>query len=295
MPNTPLVPVFTGQIQLQQIQLCNARDLHAFLGVRRVFGTWITDRISEYSFTENDDFLVFTDFGKNPKGGRPRVEYHLSLDMAKELAMVERTDKGRQIRRYFIECERQAKGVISATITPAQQSELQAIVADKSSGNSKHRAMMWSRFNRHFKIARYSQLPVSQFDDAVQYMQAISAFGEPEDETESVDHVQRAYAMAQTVASEVSRMVFDAALDVKEERPQIQSTRWLFGCRFDHKTQQYVYLVQHLHPDACIATLTELAEDIQGAALLPTNDELVRLAKACQSRLMGRAGMTDTH
>lgn len=84
----------------------NARDLHAFLEVGKVFGAWITDRIEQFDFVCGVDFEVVSENGKNPQGGRPAKEYALSLDMAKELSMVERTDKGKQARQYFIACEK---------------------------------------------------------------------------------------------------------------------------------------------------------------------------------------------
>ena len=84
----------------------SARELHAFLESKQRFSDWITKRISKYQFTENEDFEVFHKFMKNPSGGRPLDEYVLSLDMAKELCMVENNEKGRQARRYFIETEK---------------------------------------------------------------------------------------------------------------------------------------------------------------------------------------------
>jgi len=72
----------------------DARGLHAFLGVGKVFGTWITEQIAAYGFVEHRDFEVLTNSGENPQGGRPTKTYMLSLDMAKELAMVSRTIKG---------------------------------------------------------------------------------------------------------------------------------------------------------------------------------------------------------
>ena len=86
----------------------NARDLHQFLGVGRDFSNWIKGRIEEYQFIKGQDFEVFTKFGENSSGGRPAKEYALSLDMAKELSMVERTERGREARRYFIEMEKVA-------------------------------------------------------------------------------------------------------------------------------------------------------------------------------------------
>lgn len=103
-----------NNINHEEQQTVNARELHAFLEVGKDFSNWIKARIEEYGFTENHDFAVFAEIGENPKGGRPRVEYALSLDMAKELSMVERTDKGKQARAYFIEMERQAKQSVQA-------------------------------------------------------------------------------------------------------------------------------------------------------------------------------------
>lgn len=86
----------------------SARELHQFLGVGRDFSNWIKNRIEEYGFVENQDFEVFAKIGENPNGGRPSKEYAISLDMAKELSMVEKTEKGKLARLYFIEMEKKA-------------------------------------------------------------------------------------------------------------------------------------------------------------------------------------------
>ncbi|EQB8913786.1 antA/AntB antirepressor family protein, partial [Escherichia coli] len=109
--NSQLIPVFNGTIDNETTLFCNARDLHAFLEVGKDFSTWIRIRISEYEFTENQDFILLPKTGEQRKGrgGHNRKDYHLTLDTAKELAMVERNEKGRQIRRYFIECEKKLR------------------------------------------------------------------------------------------------------------------------------------------------------------------------------------------
>ncbi|EAO9706408.1 hypothetical protein VW13_003870 [Salmonella enterica subsp. salamae] len=103
-----LIPVFDGTINNEPALLCNARDLHEFLGVGKVFANWIKDRLTEYQFLENVDYIIFANSGKNKTAsvsgetrGRGRKDYHLTLDTAKELAMVERNEKGRQIRRLL--------------------------------------------------------------------------------------------------------------------------------------------------------------------------------------------------
>jgi len=98
--------VFQGDLEGRAQQLCDARDLHQFMQVGRDFSTWIKDRIEQYGFVEGEDFSPV--LGKST-GGRPTNEFHLTLDMAKELAMVENNDQGRQVRRYFIAMERQAR------------------------------------------------------------------------------------------------------------------------------------------------------------------------------------------
>lgn len=94
-------------------QVISARELHKFLESKQEFANWIKNRIDKYGFVENQDFEVFDNFINNPNGGRPLKEYALTIDMAKELAMVEGNEKGKQARRYFIECERLAKQLIN--------------------------------------------------------------------------------------------------------------------------------------------------------------------------------------
>lgn len=89
-------------------QLVSARELHKFLEVGRDFTNWIKGRINKYDFVEGIDF---TPVWAESTGGRPSVDYALTVDMAKELAMVENNDQGKIARRYFIQCEKLSKQV----------------------------------------------------------------------------------------------------------------------------------------------------------------------------------------
>ncbi len=126
MTTTALVPVFAGTINGQPAQLCNARDLHAFLKVGTKFADWIGGRVAEYGFTPGDDF---SEVSEKVARGRPRTEYHLTLDMAKELAMIENNDQGRAVRRYFIQCERSAQQAAAGAL--AAQPALPATRAER--------------------------------------------------------------------------------------------------------------------------------------------------------------------
>lgn len=121
-----LIPIEARQIDGEAIQTVNARDLHGFLEVGKDFSTWIKNRIEQYEFAENRDFATFEAAPQNGGAGNRgvRVEYALSLSMAKELAMVERNDKGKQARQYFIECERRAN---APQIDPASLTRMDLI------------------------------------------------------------------------------------------------------------------------------------------------------------------------
>lgn len=123
-----LIPIKDGQIGAELRQTVDARDLHAFLEVGKEFANWIKDRVEQYGFAQDIDYTVFAETGKN--GGRPLKQYHLTLDMAKELSMVERNTKGKEARQYFIECERMAKQApaLPSVTDPALAAIVQTVV-----------------------------------------------------------------------------------------------------------------------------------------------------------------------
>jgi len=113
---TPLVlDIQYRTIQDAFVQTVDARKLHAWLRVTHRFNDWITNRIREYQFLEDVDYLFYHNFSKT-QPGRPEHMYALTLDMAKELCMVERTERGRDARKYFIQCEKALLSVVH-TIT----------------------------------------------------------------------------------------------------------------------------------------------------------------------------------
>jgi phage anti-repressor protein len=96
--------------------LVNARDLHDFLESGQEFAHWIRHRLEKYSFSKGEDYLIILSNKVNDsiERGKPKTDYLLSLDTAKEIAMVERNEKGRLVRKYFIECENRLKMAGSA-------------------------------------------------------------------------------------------------------------------------------------------------------------------------------------
>ena len=108
-------------------QLVSARELHTFLESKKQFADWIKHRISKYDLTEDVDYTSFSLNGEN--GGKSK-EFALTLDTAKELAMVEGNAKGKQARKYFIECEQKLKAQPTKALS-AKELALMVIQAEE--------------------------------------------------------------------------------------------------------------------------------------------------------------------
>lgn len=80
----------------------SGRELHEFLGVKTLYKDWFP-RMVEYGFTEGKDFSSFL---SESTGGRPSIDHLLTIDMAKEICMIQRTEVGKQARQYFIQVEK---------------------------------------------------------------------------------------------------------------------------------------------------------------------------------------------
>ena len=173
--NTNLIPVFTALVADESVQLCNARELHTSLQVGRDFSNWIKERINTYGFVEGEDFIIGSPNPANQKGrggDRRSKDYHLTLDMAKELAMVENNEIGRKIRRYLIRLEKKAIAAglkVDAVVSKAQLGEMSARIADRFPV-AKDKPYAWSRFNNHFRLASYKDLPAEKYEEALAYI-----------------------------------------------------------------------------------------------------------------------------
>lgn len=96
-------------------RMINARELHQALNSKRQFANWIRQRIVRYNFVKNFDYITFNNFVKRGDSnlGNRSTEYYVTIDMAKELCMVENNEIGRKIRRYFIETESRYRSLVN--------------------------------------------------------------------------------------------------------------------------------------------------------------------------------------
>ncbi|EFP1395899.1 phage antirepressor Ant [Campylobacter jejuni] len=129
--------------ELQGAFPANVKFLFYFLEIDTKFADWINRRISHYSFIENQDYIIKEVF----TGRRPRKEYYVTLDMAKELCMVENNEKGRQARRYFIECEKRLKNL--------EQEKMQKLAFHQSLGYKSQLKQQKEKYENKIKALKY--------------------------------------------------------------------------------------------------------------------------------------------
>ena len=112
MQNTPrnaltseIVKISESTIEGQVVPTASARELHAYLKLSRDFSDWIKANLKRARLKEQQDYVVSYPCVGN-LGGRPTAEYHLTLDAAKHIAMLSNTEKGFEVREYFLTCEK---------------------------------------------------------------------------------------------------------------------------------------------------------------------------------------------
>ncbi|WP_293932172.1 antA/AntB antirepressor family protein [Iodobacter sp.] len=111
VPEDIFVQIWPAQLNGREQMVTDAQQVHTFLASKQKYQHWIKNRIRMYGFEEGKDHLSDRVITQVPHQGSLRItpvmRYLVSLDMAKELAMVERTEMGKRVRGYFIDCERQ--------------------------------------------------------------------------------------------------------------------------------------------------------------------------------------------
>ena len=112
-----LLPVANNVVNQESVPTVDMRKVHAWLGVKSKYADWINRRISEYSFENNIDYIRILNSEKAENTNITTKDYHATLEMAKEICMVERNEKGREARKYFIECEKVAKQQVKSLPT----------------------------------------------------------------------------------------------------------------------------------------------------------------------------------
>lgn len=230
-----IVPVTSGQIGGRESSIVSGTSLHKALGVETRMTDWIKRRISEYGFKEGTDYNIVENLrSSNLSSSKSRQqishEYLVTLNMAKELAMVERNEQGRAVRRYFIQCE-EALQLTAPAIAAKYRRQLKARIGAANMFTPMCAALEAARAEqgkqtlpRHYSnesnmIARIVLAGLT----AKQWALANNIDGEPRDSmnTEQLEHL--------TYLESTNITLIDMGMAYEQRKPELVrlSQRWM--------------------------------------------------------------------
>lgn len=139
-----IIQLVSREISGEVVDTVNARDLWQFIESKQDFSKWIKLRIEQYGFTQGIDFIVPQNCGASKSVGYAvdKIEYFITIDMAKELSMVERNMQGKKARQYFIECEKQVGVQIADPQIAAMVMMLQNLDAIKQQQSEQQKTLI---------------------------------------------------------------------------------------------------------------------------------------------------------
>jgi len=136
-----LIKIERKVLGAEEVNSVNARDIHEYLRVKTKFADWIKRAIKKYDFIENEDYLVLKNEKQVHNQMRISYDYIVTIDMAKELSMLENNKKGKETRKYFIAMEKKA-------ISAGDNSQIFAMLSELT----KSVALLASAVNENTKI-----------------------------------------------------------------------------------------------------------------------------------------------
>lgn len=142
-----LLPISHNKIGEEEVNAIDARRLHEFLNVKTPFNHWIRRRVEDCRLLENRDYIwVGQKRPTQTSSGKPGVSTQrsviLSIDAAKHISMIERTDRGFEAREYFIACEKQLKQVLSSEEKLIAAAVLSATVEERVAALSEYQRVI---------------------------------------------------------------------------------------------------------------------------------------------------------
>lgn len=199
----------------------SARELHEGLGIKSNFTTWF-DRMCEYGFTELDYKKCFPNLESGCNGGQNMVDYEITIDMAKQICMLQRSEKGRQYREYFLELEK-------AWNSPEQVFARALQMADQTINSLKDRCrFLGGQITEQQKVIEELQPKASYYDMILQCKELIAT-----------TVIAKDYGMS---AKKFNKMLHDLGVQFN------QSGVWMLYAKY--QGSGYLKTKTHNYPDA---------------------------------------------
>lgn len=141
----------------------SGRELHEFLGIDTRYNDWFK-RMVEYGFTEGEDF--YSILSKTSEGGRPSTDHQLTIPMAKELCMIQRNERGKQARQYFLAVEAQwnsPEAVMRRAVLIAQKQNDLLKAANKQLLAENSEMEPWAKFGKAYHSSPENSMLLREF------------------------------------------------------------------------------------------------------------------------------------
>lgn len=141
----------------------SGRELHEFLGIDTRYNDWFK-RMVECGFTEGEDF--YSILSKTSEGGRPSTDHQLTIPMAKELCMIQRNERGKQARQYFLAIEAQwnsPEAVMRRAVLIAQKQNDQLKAANKQLLAENNEMEPWAKFGKAYHSSPENSMLLREF------------------------------------------------------------------------------------------------------------------------------------
>ena len=211
------------EVNENQEPIISGRMLHEFLGVKTPYTQWF-DRMIDYGFVENIDFLTVSQKCEIANGGyQNKIDHAIKLDMAKELAMIQRNEKGRQARQYFIEVEKEWN-------SPDKVMARALIMANKTI-ESKNLVIEQQGRELEMKSQIISELkPKADYTDTILQSKALV----------NINQIAKDYGMS---ARKMNRLLADRGVQYK------QGKQWLLYRKYHDKGYTSSETVKIVHTD----------------------------------------------
>jgi len=195
-----LITISKNKIGLEEVNSVNARELYKYLESKRRFADWIKDRIEKYKFVDGVDYISIHKIVKTEgvNVAKPLKEYIITLDVAKEFAMLENNKKGREIRKYFIEIEKKYRKQLPDTFVKALRS-----LADEVEKNE----VLQLENNKQLQV-------IKEYEPKVEYYDMILNTSD----TLTTTQIAKDYGLT---AQELNKILYDEKIQYK------QSGQWL--------------------------------------------------------------------
>lgn len=143
----------------------SGRELHDFLEVTTRYNDWF-NRMTEYGFTEGEDYYSFLSNRSDGLAGKPRTDHQLTIPMAKELCMIQRNERGKQARQYFLAVEAQwnsPEAVMRRAVLIAQKQNDQLKAANKQLLAENSEMEPWAKFGKAYHTSPENSMLLREF------------------------------------------------------------------------------------------------------------------------------------